>query len=444
MKGRYVLIFFAGSLLALFAGLAQAADAESMKGICRERAAQVFGVPANTVEVKYEGERIDKTHAVNGSALVRGENVTFQCSFEPQGQRIAKFIVNSPQPTAGAASGSALADTQWRLMEFQSMDDATGIKRPSDPSLYTMRLNRDGTVTMRLNCNRANGKWSAEPGSDGVSGRFQFGPLAATRALCPPPSMDEQIVSDARHVRGYLLKDARLYLSLMADAGIYAWEPNPGASSAAAVPAAPEGGGPRNWEVTGVSRALNLREQPSTKARIVAGYPPGTILHNLGCRRAEGRIWCDVQQLEGGPRGYVSAEFLKPAVSPDGSVATGPDDSALRAGQGNFDATGTIPCAQYADRPMGQCEFGVARAGGGYATVVVKRPDGRTRAIYFFMGKPVGADTSQADGYPEFRAYRGGDLHTILIGNERYEIPDAVVLGGCWALPNLATQGELK
>ena len=26
------------------------------------------------------------------------------------------------------------------------------------------------------------------------------------------------------------------------------------------VPAAPENGGPRNWEVTGVSRALNLRE----------------------------------------------------------------------------------------------------------------------------------------------------------------------------------------
>ncbi len=46
------------------------------------------------------------------------------------------------------------------------------------------------------------------------------------------------------------------------------------------------------------------------------------------------------------------------------------------------------------------------------------------------MGKPIGADTSQADGYPEFRPYEGGDLHMILIGNERYEIPDAVVLGG--------------
>jgi hypothetical protein len=196
------------------------------------------------------------------------------------------------------------------------------------------------------------------------------------------------------------------------------------------VPAAPEDDGPRNWEVTGVSRALNLREQPSTTARIVASYGPGAVLDNLGCLHAAGRPWCDVQQLGGGPRGYVSAAFLKPAVSPDGSVATGPDDTALRAGQGQFDAIGNIHCAQSLGQPMTQCEFGVARAGGGYATVVLKKPDGRTRAIYFRMGKPIGADTSEADGYLEFRATKENDLHLIRIGNERYEIPDTVVLGG--------------
>lgn len=200
-------------------------------------------------------------------------------------------------------------------------------------------------------------------------------------------------------------------------------------SSAADVYAAPENGGPRNWEVTGVLRGLNLREKPSTMARSVTSYASGTILDNLGCLRANGRVWCDVQQLGGGPRGYVSAEFLKPAVSPDGSVATGPDDSALRAGQGKFDATGNIPCAQYRGQPMMQCEFGVARAGGGYATVVINKPDGRTRALYFRMGKPIGADTSEADP-GKFSARREGDLNFIRIGNERYEIPDAVVLGG--------------
>lgn len=199
---------------------------------------------------------------------------------------------------------------------------------------------------------------------------------------------------------------------------------------AAGVPAAPEDGGPRDWQVTGVATGLNLRERPSTAAKVVNRYAPGTILYNLGCLSAEGRAWCDVQQFGGGPRGYVAAEYLTPAMAPHGVAAMGPDDSALRAGQGDFDATGPIPCAQYAGQPMRQCEFGVARAGGGYATVVVTRPDGRKRAIYFRMGIPIGADTSQADGYPEFRAEKANDLHLIHIGDERYEIPDAVVLGG--------------
>lgn len=337
---------------------------------------------------------------------------------------------DAAQESTKSLSGNPLAGTSWRLVEFQSMDDSIGTVRPDDPSLYTMRLNSDGTVTMRLNCNHAHGTWSAEPSGNSESGRFEFGQFATTRALCPPPSMDESIAAHATFIRSYLLKNGRLYLILMADGGIYAWEQDTGKSSAADVPAAPEDGGPRNWEVTGVSRALNLREQPSTTARIVASYVPGTILDNLGCERAEGRVWCDVQQLGGGPRGYVAAEFLKPAVSPDGSVVTGPDDSALRAGQGEFDATGYIPCAQSIDQPMTQCGFGVARAGGGYATVVIRKPDGSTRAIFFRMGKPVGADSSEADGYPEFHATKKNDLHLIRVGDERYEIPDAVVLGG--------------
>jgi heat shock protein HslJ len=427
MITRRVKILLTFQLLALYAWTAQGADVENMKTTCRERAAKVFGAPANTVEVKYEGRRIDKTHAVNGSAIVRGKRVTFQCSFTPRGDRIATFVVNTPQGEAGASPVSSLDGTQWRLVEFQSMDDSQGTARPSDRSLYTMWLHGDGTVTMQLNCNRATGNWSAEPGSDATSGRFQFGPLTATHALCPPPSMDESIVAQSRFIRSYLLKDGRLYLSLMADGGIYVWAQNDATLSAAVAPAAPESGGPRDWEVVS---ALNLREQPRTSARILAKYGAGTILANLGCQRAQGRVWCDVQQLGGGPRGYVAAKYLRTAVSPDGSAAMGPDDSALRAGQGKFDATGPLPCAQYTGQPMVQCEFGVARAGGGYATVVIKKPDGRTRAIFFRMGRPIGADVSESEGRLEFRATKEGDLHRIRIGNERYEIPDAVVLGG--------------
>jgi hypothetical protein len=88
-----------------------------------------------------------------------------------------------------------------------------------------MRLARDGTVTLVLNCNRATGTWTATPGADGASGQFTFGPLAATGALCPPPSLDEEIAGQAQYIRGYLLRDGNLYLTLMADGGIWAWGP---------------------------------------------------------------------------------------------------------------------------------------------------------------------------------------------------------------------------
>jgi hypothetical protein len=193
------------------------------------------------------------------------------------------------------------------------------------------------------------------------------------------------------------------------------------------VPAPPDDGGNRYWDV---QTSLNMREGPSTSARVVANYTAGTILNNLGCEAGEGRAWCYVQALGGGPVGYVAAEYIEPAVSPHGAVVTGPDDSALRAGQGDFDATGSIPCATEAGQPMGQCPFGVARAGGGDATVVVTKPDGRKRAIFFQFGRPTSADMSEADYSGEFRVERESDLSLVRVGRERYEIPDAVPLGG--------------
>jgi hypothetical protein len=170
-------------------------------------------------------------------------------------------------------------------------------------------------------------------------------------------------------------------------------------------------------------------ETPATTGKVLGTYPPGTSFDNFGCRRVNAQVWCDVQPLGGGPRGYVSAGVLQPAVSPDGSVALGADDSALRAGRGDFDARGSLPCATAIGQPSTSCSFGVARAGGGYATVVVTRPDGRKRAIHFRMGRPTGADSSEADP-GVFSVRREGDLNVIRVGSERYKIPDAVVLGG--------------
>ncbi len=111
----------------------------------------------------------------------------------------------------------------WRFVEFESSSDEIGTIRPDDPGKYTMTLEADGRVAMRLDCNRATGTWTADP-PDGESGGFTFGPLAMTRAQCPQPSLDTLIARDAEYVRTYVLRGDRLYLNLMADGGNYVWE----------------------------------------------------------------------------------------------------------------------------------------------------------------------------------------------------------------------------
>lgn len=105
-------------------------------------------------------------------------------------------------------------------------------------------------------------------------------------------------------------------------------------------------------------------------------------------------------------------------------------DASARASAGRFNATGQIPCAQNRGQPMRPCDFGVARAGGGTAAVVVTLPDGRKRVLFFKAGQAVSANLSQADGNMAFQAGKEADLFMLRAGHERYEIPEAVIFGG--------------
>jgi uncharacterized protein YraI len=90
-----------------------------------------------------------------------------------------------------------------------------------------------------------------------------------------------------------------------------------------------------------------------------------------------------------------------------------------------WDATGQIPCARYVGQPMTQCRVGIKREGSGKADVTVTFPDGGTRVIGFYDGKPAGANSRG-----EFRFTREGDLNMIRVGvSERFEITDALAFG---------------
>ena len=129
------------------------------------------------------------------------------------------------QPTARQTE-TGLAGTSWQLTRIQYMNDK--VLTPDDPAKYTLAFGADGRVSMRIDCNRATGPWKS-PGKT----QLLIGPLAVTRAMCPSGSLHDRVVREMSYVRSYVLKDGHLFLSLMADGGIYEFEPAPHAGTPA-------------------------------------------------------------------------------------------------------------------------------------------------------------------------------------------------------------------
>jgi len=104
---------------------------------------------------------------------------------------------------------------------FLGSDDTT--LTPDDKTKYTLVFSAGGGLTARVDCNRGRGTWK----SSGPN-QLQFGPLALTRAMCPPGSLHDRIVKHWSYIRSYVIKDGHLFLSLMADGGVYEFEPMAG------------------------------------------------------------------------------------------------------------------------------------------------------------------------------------------------------------------------
>ena len=119
-------------------------------------------------------------------------------------------------PGMGKSSWN-MGKSSWQLVRIQ--DGSGTVFVPDVKAKYTIDFDSLQEVHVRIDCNRGRGKWTS-PGP----GLLEFSPFAMTRAACPPGSLHDRIVKQLPHVRSYLVKDNRLYLSLVADGGIYEWE----------------------------------------------------------------------------------------------------------------------------------------------------------------------------------------------------------------------------
>ncbi len=121
-------------------------------------------------------------------------------------------------------AGAELGGTSWRLVGIASMDDSTWT--PQEPDRYTLELRGDRSVAIAADCNRGDGTWASDR-----PGQLRFGPLATTRALCPPESLSERYLEQFPWVRSYVIREGHLFLATMADGSIIEFEPLAGASA---------------------------------------------------------------------------------------------------------------------------------------------------------------------------------------------------------------------
>lgn len=182
-------------------------------------------------------------------------------------------------------------------------------------------------------------------------------------------------------------------------------------------------GGPDWWAVSGVtSGALNIRSGPGTRYAAVGKAQNGEVMQNLGCRMSGQTRWCRVRVDGSGVQGWAAGTFLAETAAPQ--AATVPAGGPKGEGAA-FDATGEISCAPAAGQDMRPCPFGVVRSGPGNAGVWIALGGGAERQILFEGGKPVATNVAAALEYDD-----AGGVFLVRIGDERYDIPEAVVNGG--------------
>ena len=147
-----------------------------------------------------------------------------------------------------------------------------------------------------------------------------------------------------------------------------------------------------------------------------------------GTLPATGDNRLQVYLMRNAARRHEVAKYTRTVAIAGSGAASAPRGShdAIVAGT-KYQATATIGCAIRAGAPLGHCKAGVIRHGGGEATVEITLPGGGQRHIYFEGIRATSSDSPAGD----FLARKDGDLNVITVsGKERYEFPDAFVVGG--------------
>jgi len=146
-----------------------------------------------------------------------GDNVT--CRREAGPCRIGGVVdaaltavLYGPRPAGSrGAEASAVIGVEWKWLASRYNNHAEA--RPADPVLYRLRLEPDGSLRARVDCNQAGGRYRI----DGSALAIEL--THSTLAACEPGSLDQNFRRDLGAVAIYFVRKGKLYLELKHDSG---------------------------------------------------------------------------------------------------------------------------------------------------------------------------------------------------------------------------------
>lgn len=123
-------------------------------------------------------------------------------------------VACTPKPVSEtpASQAPSLTGVNWHLVEIRYSDGTT--LRPDDPGVYSIAFLPGGAVSVRADCNRGNGMYKA------AGPTLKIGPLAVTRAMCPPGSISDRYLQGLDIAASYRFRDGDLLIAMSMDTGI--------------------------------------------------------------------------------------------------------------------------------------------------------------------------------------------------------------------------------
>ncbi|WP_367877234.1 SH3 domain-containing protein [Marimonas sp. MJW-29] len=219
-------------------------------------------------DMRYNGQRVDGTHAINGRIFLETRFEDFACSYNRNGRRMTEFfaegrVQNAFLPGAGSAGQGSSNAGQGSVVQVTGLRQGDTLNVRSGPGTNNRIVGAlsNGTSVRNLGCQMQGGtRWC-----------------------------QIEMMTDMRE-RGWV---AGRYLTL-----------------AGAAPA-PEAG--PVVRVTGVAAndVLNVRAGPGTRYGVIGALPNGASVRNLGCQTQGAARWCQIEMMTDiRERGWVNARFL--------------------------------------------------------------------------------------------------------------------------------------